>query len=81
MIGLEATMPGLREAEPTFVLATGEVPTTDLAAITVRVSPSTRETDTVSLTWPAERGAPQEAEKFIERVRSTIETHNWAIEF
>lgn len=81
MIGLEAAMPGLREVEPTFVLATGEVPATDLATLTVRVSPSSRETDTVSLTWPADRGAPHEAEKFIERVRSTIDTHNWAIEF
>jgi len=81
MIGLEATMPGFREAEPTFVLATGEAPLTDLAALTVRVSPSARETDTVSLTWSAGRGAPHEAEMFIERVRTTIGTHNWAIEF
>lgn len=81
MIGLESAMPGFREAEPTFVLATGEVPLTDLAVLTVRVSPSTRETDTVSLTWNAQRGAPHEAEKFVERVRTTIDTHNWAIEF
>lgn len=81
MIGLEAAMPGLRETEPTFVLATGEAPATDLATLTVRVSPTTRESDTVSLTWSPGQAAPHEAEMFIERVRTTIDTHNWAIEF
>jgi len=86
ILALESSFPGRPEADPTFTLFTARPGPSAVAAmktdaaLVVELSPSQSSADLAVLWKPGRAHRPAEGQAFMNRVVSTLQTHDWNAE-